>query len=284
VKQLSNLVRAVFPLGCFITLFWASCSTSSFLYLTQYNSPDFPDTTSCTVENVYFRSADSMLLHGWFIKPRTGKVLGTILHFHGNAGNIGYYAPFLMPLVGAGFQGMIWDYEEYGTSQGKASQEHVLEDGLAALEYIRNRADVKGTKLILFGQSLGGHLAVVVAAREQEKLSGLIVEGAFSSHHDIIAYHGWRKYLAPPFLSRLIVPSRYSAKEVVAQITIPKLFIHSTEDNVCPYFMGQKLFSKAVAPKEFWEIKGPHCRAAMLYKDDFVGHFVKMSKEITPGI
>ncbi len=283
MKQFKFSVCALVALFFLIGVFSSSCTTSSFLFITTYNSPDFPDTTVCTVENVYFRSADSSLLHGWFIKPRSGKILGTILHFHGNAGNIGYYAPFLMPLVQAGFQGMVWDYEEYGISEGKASQEHVLEDGIAALDFIRRRADVKGTKLILFGQSLGGHLAVVVAAREQKKLDGLIVEGAFSSHHDIIAYHGWRKYWAPPFLSRMIVPSRYSAKEVVAQITIPKLFIHSSEDQVCPFFMGQKLFNKAVAPKEFWEVKGGHCKSALLYKDEFVGHFVKMSKALNAG-
>jgi fermentation-respiration switch protein FrsA (DUF1100 family) len=266
----------------FFAFFGASCGSSAFFYITKYNSPDFPDTTHATVENIYFRSADSSLLHGWFIKPKSGKILGTILHFHGNAGNIGYYAPFLMPLVDAGFQGMVWDYEEYGKSQGKASQEHVLEDGLAALEYVRNRSDVKGTKLILFGQSLGGHLAVVIAAREQKKLSGLIVEGAFTGHRQILAYHGWRKYLAPPLLTYAMIPSRYNAQDVVSQIKIPKLFIHSTEDKVCPYFMGEKLYAKAVSPKEFWQVKGGHCRSAQLYKEEFVAHFVKMSTEISP--
>lgn len=264
----------------FIPLFWGACGSSAFFYITKYNSPDFPDTTSCTVENIYFRSPDSSLLHGWFIKPRKGPILGTILHFHGNAGNIGYYAPGLMPLVNAGFQGMVWDYEEYGQSQGKASQEHVLEDGIAALDYICKRPDVKGTKLILFGQSLGGHLALVVAAREQKRLNGVIVEGPFTGHRQILAYHGWRKYLAPPLLTYSIIPSRYNAIDVVNQITIPKLFIHSTEDKVCPYFMGQKLYAKAVAPKTFWEIKGPHCRAALLYTTDFVEHFVKLAGDI----
>jgi pimeloyl-ACP methyl ester carboxylesterase len=217
-----------------------------------------------------------MLLHGWFIKPRSGKILGTILHFHGNAGNVGYYLPVIMPLVKAGFQCLVWDYQQYGTSQGIASQEHVLEDGLAALDYIKSREDVKGTKLILFGQSLGGHLAMVVAAKEQRKLHALVVEGAFTGHHEIAAYHGWRSYLAPPPLTFFVVPSKYEARKVVNQITIPKLFIHSTEDKTCPYFMGRKLYDKAIAPKEFWEIKGRHCRAALLYTDEFVAHFVKL--------
>ena len=257
-----------------------SCGTSAFFYITKYNSPALPDTTLCSYEDVYFKSTDGMMLHGWFIKPKKGKIRGTILHFHGNAGNIGFYVPGLTPLVEAGFQGMLWDYEQYGSSQGLASQEHVLEDGLAALEYIRSREDVKGTKLLLFGQSLGGHLAVVVAAREQAKIDGLIVEGAFTGHHQILAYHGWHKYLAPPILSWTLIPSRYNAKDVVASIRIPKLFIHSSEDKVCPFFMGKKLYEKAQAPKDLWEIKGPHCRAAVLYRDEFVAHFTKMADAI----
>ena len=257
-------------------LFYGSCSTSAFFYITQYNSTASPDSLLVTKEDVYFRSADTMMLHGWFIKPRSGKILGTVLHFHGNAGNVSYYLPVIMPLVQAGFQCMVWDYQQYGLSQGIASQEHVLEDGLAALKYIKSREDVKGTKLILFGQSLGGHLAVVVAAKEQQKLYALVVEGAFTGHHEIAAYHGWRKYLAPPPLTHFVVPSKYEARKVVNQITIPKLFIHSTEDQTCPYFMGRKLYDKAMAPKEFWEIQGRHCRAALLYKDEFVAHFVKI--------
>ncbi|HEV7230541.1 MAG TPA: alpha/beta hydrolase [Bacteroidia bacterium] len=275
-RFLSGLLK-VYPLLLFGILFMPSCSTSSFFYITQYNSPDLPDTTLCKYEDVYFKSADGMTLHGWFIKPRSGPVRGTILHFHGNAGNIGYYVPYLLPLVQAGFQGLLWDYEQYGTSQGAASQEHVLEDGIAALDYVRSRPDVNGTSLILFGQSLGGHLAVVVAAREQKKIDGLIVEGAFSSHHQIAQYHAWRRYLAPPLLTYFVVPSKYSALDVVDRIEVPKLFIHSTEDKTCPFFMGKRLYDKAIAPKEFWEIKGRHCRAGILYKDEFVEHFIQMA-------
>jgi hypothetical protein len=257
-------------------LFTGSCSTSAFFYLTNYNSAATPDSILVSKEDVYFRSADTMMLHGWFIKPRSGKILGTILHFHGNAGNVGYYLPVIMPLVKAGFQCMVWDYQQYGASQGIASQEHVLEDGIAAVHYVKSREDVKGTKLILFGQSLGGHLALVVAAREQKNLYALAVEGAFTGHHEIAAYHGWRRFLSPPPLTYIVVPSKYEARKVVNQITIPKLFIHSTDDKTCPYFMGQKLFEKAIAPKEFWKVDGYHCRAALLYPDEFVAHFVKL--------
>ncbi|MBK9423616.1 MAG: hypothetical protein IPN54_05745 [Bacteroidetes bacterium] len=44
---------------------------------------------------------------------------------------------------------------------------------------------MKGTKLVIYGQSLGGHLAAVVAQQRQDDIDALVIEGAFSSHKDI---------------------------------------------------------------------------------------------------
>lgn len=252
-----------------------SCSTSAFFFYPSKEIKYSPDTTLCKYEEVNFKSKNDSILNGWFIKPNSGKIIGTVLFFHGNGGNIGYQFQALQKLAGAGFQSLVFDYEGYGNSRGKPSQENVLSDGLAALEYIRGREDVKGTKLILFGQSLGGHLAVVVAAQKQELIHAIIIEGAFTSHDDIAAYTG-KRYASPGFFSRLIIPSKYDAIKVIEKIKIPKLIIHSTEDKTCPYFMGKKLFDKAIAPKEFWEIKGRHIYCSKLYKEEFIARFLKM--------
>ena len=261
-----------------VFIFWLlqiSCSTSTFFFYPVKEIKYRPDTSICTYQEVNFKSSNDTLLTGWFIKPRSGKIIGTVLFFHGNGGNVGFQFYPLQKLAAAGFQSLVFDYEGYGNSHGKPSQENVLGDGLAALNYIRSREDVKGTKLILFGQSLGGHLAVVVAAQKQELITALIIEGAFTSHRDIAAYTG-KHYLSPGFFTRSIIPSKYDAIKVIAKITIPKLIIHSTEDRTCPFRMGKKLFDTAIAPKEFWEIKGPHINCCKLYKDEFIKHFQKM--------
>jgi fermentation-respiration switch protein FrsA (DUF1100 family) len=276
-----------FLLLLFLSVAQQQCSTSAFFYYPDKKVVYHPDTIQCTYEDVYFsvksgsapggRTADSSLLHGWFIRPKSGTaVVGTVLLFHGNGGNVGSQFASLVPLAAAGFQSLVFDYRGYGNSPGKPSQEHVLEDGLAALDYIRNRADVKGKPLILFGQSLGGHLAVVVAAQCQQYLSALILEDAFSSHEEIAVYRGRKDYHAPGFLTRWCVRSRYDAIDVIDRISIPKLIIHSIEDETVPYYMGKDLFNKAKDPKEFWEIKGPHIRAYRLYPAEFVDHFRKI--------
>ena len=112
-----------------------------------------------------------------------------------NGGNISYRLRHLLLLAQHGFQGLVFDYEGYGRSEGSPSQEKVLYDAISAMNYIVNRADVKNTKLILFGQSLGAHLACVLGGKLPELYNGktpidaFVIEDGFSGHRDIAAFH-----------------------------------------------------------------------------------------------
>jgi hypothetical protein len=44
----------------------------------------------------------------------------------------------------------------------------------------------------------------------------------------------------------------------VSKITIPKLFIHSPQDEIIPFAHGRYLYENASLPKEFLEIRGGH--------------------------
>jgi fermentation-respiration switch protein FrsA (DUF1100 family) len=170
---------------------------------------------------------------------------------------------------------MVFDYEGYGRSAGRPSQEKVLDNGLQALKYIKSRSDVKDKKLILFGQSLGGHLSCVVAAKENSMIDALVIEGAFSGHERMAIYVS-HKEGAPKWLAKLLVKTKYEGVDYIDDVTVPKLIIHSTEDATCPYFMGKDLYENAKSPKEFWEIKGGHILASRLYPNEFVAHFDKL--------
>lgn len=252
-----------------------SCSTSAFFYAPYKELKQFPDTSLYGFEEINFKAGNGKLLNGWFLKPKKGKSIATVLQLHGNGANISYQYQFAKPLVLAGFQVMVFDYEGYGKSEGKPSQEKVLDDGISAVNYIRSRPDVQGTKLVLFGQSLGGHLSCVVAAKEQKQIDALVIEGAFTGHELMAMYVG-KQHGAPKWLARLLVPTKYEGIEYISKVNIPTLIIHSTEDKTCPFFMGKELYEKAAGPKEFWEIKGGHIQAASLYPDEFVSKFMKL--------
>jgi uncharacterized protein len=253
----------------------SSCSTSAFFYAPYKELVRSPDTAIYNVEEINFKSGNGNTLNGWFLKPKTKNIKATVLQLHGNGGNISYQYQSAEPLVKAGYQVMVFDYEGYGKSTGSPSQEKVLDDANQAIKYIKQRDDVKNTKLILFGQSLGGHLSCVAAALNTDKINALVVEGAFSGHERMAVFVGGQ-HGAPAWVARMLVPSKYDAIDYIGKVTVPVLVIHSIEDETCPFFMGCDLYEKACGKKEFWEIKGGHILASRLYPKEFVEHFNKL--------
>src|SRR5262245_20500306 len=125
-------------------------------------------------EGVWFTSADRTRLFGWFIPaaPResgTSGALGasvpTILHVHGNAGNIESHSWFTEYLPAAGFNVFIFDYRGYGQSEGHARRRGpLIEDTHAALDYLLTRDDIDPHRIGMYGQSLGGSIGLNVMA------------------------------------------------------------------------------------------------------------------------
>ncbi len=215
-----------------------------------------------TIESVVFESLNGNKLNGWLIKPKNATPTITLLHFHGNAGFIYNQYHAMTPFLKLGYQAFVFDYSGFGFSEGKASRKNVLIDGNSALTYIKSRDDVKNTKVVIYGQSLGGHLSAVVAQQRQAEIDGLVIEGAFSSHQDIAA-------LKAGIVGRLFVSEQYSAKKSIRDYKKPVLVIHSTEDQTIPFELGQRIYSNANFPKEFYEIEkchicGPHFYAELI--------------------
>jgi fermentation-respiration switch protein FrsA (DUF1100 family) len=231
------------------------------------------------VESVLFKNKNGILLNGWLIKPAgSGKINITLLHLHGNEGSLASQYQAIVPLVKDGVQVFMFDYSGFGFSAGKATMQNIRADALAALNYIAGRADVKNTKLVIYGQSLGGHLAVVVAAENPDRIAGLVTEGAFSSPKDMGAYK-LRKSIGLGFIGRVLVKEDYSAKASIKKYHKPSLIIHSTEDEEIPFYMGQLLYNDANTPKEFYTIKGPHINGPRIYADTILTKIKSMLQQ-----
>jgi fermentation-respiration switch protein FrsA (DUF1100 family) len=56
----------------------------------------------------------------------------------------------------------------------------------------------------------------------------------------------------------------------VKRIKIPKLFIHSPEDEIVPYEHGTRLFERASEPKEFLRISGGHNDGFLLSAEGYM--------------
>jgi hypothetical protein len=128
----------------------------------------------------------------------------------------------------------------------------VHKDAIAALQYVKARNDVNQDRLIIFGQSLGGAVAIsAIASTNVNGICGIAVESTFDSYVAIA------KEKAPDILAALIISDALSPNAVVADLSpVPIVFIHGTSDRVVPYRRGKSLFDKAKRPKEMWTIKG----------------------------
>lgn len=191
------------------------------------------------------------------LKPNQ-KAKATIFYFHGAGGNVSYYAPILTPLLKDNYQVVMVDFRGYGKSTGKPLHKNIAEDGEKVFNELIKKEEIKNTKIIIYGASIGTQIAAHLAKNHQQEISGLVLEGAMMSFGDIAAFYSpeFKAYLENNFVSP------YSAKEDIKSVTkIPKLFIHSKEDKDVPFAQGMTVFTNASEPKQFIEFSGEHLLA-----------------------
>lgn len=192
------------------------------------------------------------------LKPSTAKPKATILFFHGAAGNVSTYVFMIKPLVEAGFQVAMVDFRGYGKSTGTPTHINVAADGQKFFDTMLNRKDIKNTKILIYGASLGSQVSTHLAKNNKAKISGLVIDGGMSSFADIAAV------FAPQFKDALakMLASVYSAKEdIKATEGLPKLFMYSKNDNTVPFSQGEEIYKNAAEPKQFFEFTADHLSA-----------------------
>jgi fermentation-respiration switch protein FrsA (DUF1100 family) len=197
-------------------------------------------------EDVWFQADDEVRLHGWYCpcdKPRA-----ILLYAHGNAGNVSDYAPLMKYFQeNLRVSVLIFDYRGYGRSEGAPSVEGILKDARAARNFLAQRAKVKATDLVLMGRSLGGAVAVQLAAEAPAR--GLILESTFSSMRDVAAH-------LYPDLAWLVPANKLDSVSQISRYKGPLLQSHGNADRTIPYELGRKLFQSAREPKTFVELPG----------------------------
>lgn len=107
--------------------------------------------------------------------------------FHGNAGNIGHRVPIARVLEeNSGCYIFMAEYRGYGLSTGTPDEKGLMIDAQAALDFIRHHKEMKGSKVIVYGQSIGGAVAVQLVAKDNRDVAGLILENTFTSIRKLI--------------------------------------------------------------------------------------------------
>lgn len=204
-----------------------------------------PGEHGLATEDVWFRAADGVALHGWWIAHPRAR--GTLLYCHGSSGSIAQRVDVFRQLAKLRMNVFAFDYRGYGRSEGVPSERGLYADARAAYDHLIDERGAAPAGILLFGHSLGGAVAIQ-AAREREA-AGLVVESSFTDLKDMA------RSLYPQLPLHWVTRNQFRSIEKVAELTLPKLFVHGTEDGTVPFAVGRRLFEAAAEPKELYLVE-----------------------------
>jgi uncharacterized protein len=217
-----------------------------------------PESAGLRYETLTLRAADGVELLTWFL-PARGTPRATVLFLHGNAENISTHTANVAWMPAEGFNVLALEYRGYGKSGGSPSLAGVQLDIDAAMRALLARPDVDPQRIVLFGQSLGGALAIHYAAQGAHRgaLRAVIADSAFSDYRLIVREKLAGFLLTWPFqwLPSLTVDNDYSPLASIGAVSPrPLLLIHGERDTIVPPHHSARLYDAAAQPKELWRL------------------------------
>ena len=197
-------------------------------------------------EDVELVSADGTKLHAWWVPP-TNPAAGALLYAHGNGGNLSYTGKTVAGLSKATGAGVLaFEYPGYGKSEGKVSERGCYAAGDAAYAWLTEK--FPANRVVIVGESLGGGVAVDLAARHDHR--ALVLLCTFTT------LPAAAKALFPFLPTHTFMRNRFDSLSKIKQCPRPLFMAHGTADRTVPYWQGEQLFAAANEPKEFLRLDG----------------------------
>jgi hypothetical protein len=225
---------------------------TALMYLAQRKLMYFPETIRTApadaglpqAEEVILDTADGERVVVWHVPPQGNRPV--VLYFHGNGASLRYRVDRFRALTADGNGLLALSYRGYGGSSGSPTEAGLLADADAAYDFATARYPAE--RVVLWGESLGGGVAIALASKRP--VARIVLESAFTSAVDIGASAYW-------FLPvRLLMKDQFRSDERIGKVTVPLLFLHGTRDVVVPLSFGERLFSLANEPKRMVRFPG----------------------------
>jgi fermentation-respiration switch protein FrsA (DUF1100 family) len=216
------------------------------LYFNQQKLLYFPDVGRPSagpdglLQTIAYRSSDGIELNSLYRAPPSDAAR-VLLHFHGNAGNIGDRVGRILPYADAGMGILLAEYRGFGGNGGSPSERGFYDDARAAIAHLRKQG-VEPGRIVFYGESLGSGVAVQMAT--EFACGALVLEAPYSSVVDVAQGRYWM------FPVRALVRDRYDSTEKIARVRCPIFIMHGTADRVIPIRYGERLYELAPSPKE----------------------------------
>ena len=158
----------------------------------------------------------------------------TLIFFHENAGNLGLRLDWY-ELVYKNLQCNILSvaYRGFSRSQGKPSQEGILLDTEAILEYAKSEDRINNDRVFIVGRSLGGAVSTFTVAKLAEQgdewIKGVILENTFSSIEKI-ADRLFPFLKAIPNIKKKMLRLDWDSEGQIGKIRKPIMFVAGIKD------------------------------------------------------
>lgn len=212
------------------------------------------DMESVWIEHTSASAGRPIRLHAVYA-PNADADAPVLLFLHGARQNLGRSAFRVEQMRELGFSVVAIDYRGFGASTDELpSEAGVVEDAEAAWRWLGARHP--GRPRYLFGHSLGGAVAVQLAARlaeapAAEAPTGVIVEGTFTSIRDMFGTFKWGWLPIS-----MLITERFDSLATVPRIKAPLLIVHGSQDSIVPSRFGEMLYEHATATKRFVLVDG----------------------------
>ena len=208
----------------------------------QYDSSgrlfELSETKLTGAELVSIPSADGSTVAGWYAPPPAGGA--TILYFRGNAQSFSREHERYEQFVADGYGFLAFDYRGFPGSPGAITEENVLADGMAAFDWLAERAET----ILLWGRSLGSGPATYVASRREAE--ALLLETPFVSAVAVAA----DRYGFLPV--GLLMHDQFPVDQWIVEVEEPVFVAHGTADTTIGYTHGERVHALAPNPAGLW--------------------------------
>lgn len=214
--------------------------------------PGSPASVGLTFEDLAAETADGLRLRGWYLPPPQGAPADawTLLVFHGNAENIGNGLDLARRAHSDGYGVALAEYRGYAGNPGSPSEQGIYRDGEAYWTSLIARPGVDPARIAVWGRSIGGTVAVRLAAAGRG--GALVLESPFRSARSLLRDAGMWLFYGLSFIGSY----RFDQESLIGRVEVPILIVHGTDDEVVPFAHGRLLHEAARAPKELAAVEG----------------------------